>query len=69
MVSSQAVTEAVTEAVTDAMWKVEGIRSLAKEDRFTTIALGVSTFSRQRVGGQEQGGIEGGGEEVFLAGK
>ncbi|KAF8442518.1 hypothetical protein BGX38DRAFT_1202028 [Terfezia claveryi] len=32
------------------LWKVEGIRSLTKEDKFTTIALGVSTFRRQRAG-------------------
>ncbi|KAF8448166.1 hypothetical protein BGX38DRAFT_1270531 [Terfezia claveryi] len=31
------------------LWKVEGIRALASEDRFTTIALGVETFKRQRL--------------------
>jgi len=32
------------------LWKVEGIKSLATEDKFTTIALGVSTLRRQRQG-------------------
>jgi len=49
------------------LWKVEGIKSLAKEDKFTTIALGVSTLRRQRQG-QEAASLRE-GSKIFVAGK